>query len=858
MRVNHLFAGLMIFQWAAAIVAAVVISPRAWDGDVSQVHLYVWAALLLGGLIVSLPVALALLRPEAVSTRHVIAVGQMLMGGLLIHLSGGRIETHFHVFGSLAFLALYRDWRVLITASAVAGLDHLLRGIFWPQSIYGVLTASVWRWFEHVGWVVFEDVVLIGSCLQGVREMREVADRQAQLEAIREGIESTVRERTEALRETTERMREGEARMRAILGAAADGIVTFDDRRVVESLNEAAETIFGLDPGEMVGCEITTLIPDLIDDASSPHPNAGSVGRVGREVEGRRRDGSRFAMEMAVSEALVGSQRLSVAIVRDIADRKRAEEALEAAKGEAERSSRVKSEFLANMSHEIRTPMNGILGMTELALEITPDARQKEYLGLVKSSAEALLTIIDDILDFSKIEAGKLDLDPVPFRLRELLDDMLEVLVLRARARSLELHCRVAPDVPDALIGDPGRIRQVILNLVGNAIKFTSSGEIVVSVQVQPEGAGPGSLRFSVADTGIGIPIEKRRAIFEPFQQADGSTTRKYGGTGLGLSISARLVAMMGGRIWVEGEFGQGSVFLFDAELGLNEEAAQSDHRGDAGAIAGPDAPTVDGNPAGLDVRPLRILVADDNDVNQKVAAGMLKRMGHSTVVVGDGRAALQAWREGRFDLILMDVQMPEMDGFEALAAIRALEGPSGDRVPIVALTAHAMSGDRERCLNAGFDEYLSKPIRSDRLREVIEGQTASAAARRRPTVEPALPTVEEFDEAAALESFGGDMEFLIEIMHLFFDDCPRLLAELDGAVNQSDASALRRLGHTIRGVAGNFSMTAVVDAAARLETMGKLEELGTARTTLTELRDAIDRVRPALDLLEQVGCSAR
>ena len=243
----------MVFQWVAGIMASLLISPTAWDGDVSRVHVHVWAAVLIGGLIASLPVALASLRPTTASTRHVIAVGQMLMGGLLIHLSGGRIETHFHVFGSLAFLALYRDWRVLITASAVAAIDHLLRGFFWPLSIYGVLTASVWRSLEHVGWVVFEDVVLIGSCLQGVREMREVADRQAQLEAIREGIESTVRERTEALRETTDRLREGEARIRAILGAAADGIVTFDDRQVVESLNEAAEAIFGLAHGEMVG-----------------------------------------------------------------------------------------------------------------------------------------------------------------------------------------------------------------------------------------------------------------------------------------------------------------------------------------------------------------------------------------------------------------------------------------------------------------------------------------------------------------------------------------------------------------------------------------------------------------------------
>jgi signal transduction histidine kinase/CheY-like chemotaxis protein/HPt (histidine-containing phosphotransfer) domain-containing protein len=558
-------------------------------------------------------------------------------------------------------------------------------------------------------------------------------------------------------------------------------------------------------------------------------------------------------MESRVRDRTAELAQANKSLRSEVVERTRAEHQALNAREIAEAATRTKGEFLANMSHEIRTPMNGILGMTELALGATQDPRQKECLGMVKSSAEALLTIIDDILDFSKIEAGKLDLDPVPFRLRELLDDTLEVLALRAHEKQLELLCRVAPDVPEDLVGDPGRIRQVILNLVGNAIKFTSVGEVVVSVEVQPGGAGPGSLRFSVADTGIGVPIEKRQTIFEPFQQADGTTTRKYGGTGLGLSISARLVAMMGGRIWVEGAVGRGSVFLFDAELGLDREAAQPDSRGDASPIA----LVVDNNQKSREVESLQILLAEDHVINQKVAAGMLERMGHVTTIVGDGRAALQAWREGRFDLILMDVQMPEMDGFEALAAIRALEEATGDHVPIVALTAHAMSGDRENCLKAGFDEYIAKPIRSDRLREVIENLVTSAVVKGRQVVEIVLPTLEEFDEAAALDCVGGDGDLLLVIMRLFFDDCPRLLEEINDAINQSDAPTLKRLGHTVRGVASNFAMTAVVEAACRLETMGKAGELGTAQTALIELRNAIDRVRPALDVLELVGCNA-
>ena len=553
-------------------------------------------------------------------------------------------------------------------------------------------------------------------------------------------------------------------------------------------------------------------------------------------------------VEMRVRERTAELALANESLQIEVAERSRAESEALKAREVAETATRAKGEFLANMSHEIRTPMNGILGMTELALETTQDPRQKEYLGLVKSSAEALLTIINDILDFSKIEAGKLDLDTVPFRLRDLIADTLAVLAPRAHAKPLKLIRRIAPEVPDALIGDPGRIRQVILNLVGNAIKFTESGEVVVSVELQPDGKGPGSLRFSIADTGIGIPVEKRMTIFEPFEQADGSTTRKYGGTGLGLSISAKLVALMGGRIWVEGAVGQGSIFLFDAELGLDSETAQRDHGlldRKANLIVHDLATT----------RPLRILLADDHPINQKVAAGLLERMGHAVTVVADGRAALQAWREGRFDLILMDIQMPEMDGFETLAAIRAIEQQSGNHGPIVALTAHAMSGDRERCLKAGFDEYLSKPIRSDRLREVIESLANSAVVQSQPVVEPISPAEPEFDPAAALDCVGGNPELLVEIMHLFFDDCPRLLAEMNSAISRSDASTLMRRGHTLRGMAGNFAMTAVVDAASRLESMGKAEELGAARAALEELSEAIERVRPALDLFEHAGC---
>jgi len=662
---------------------------------------------------------------------------------------------------------------------------------------------------------------------------------------------------------------------------------------------------------------------------------------------------------------------------------------LELAKARAEEAADTKSAFLANMSHEVRTPLNGILGMTTLALQTTLSAEQQEYLDTIKSSAESLLAIVNDILDFSRIEARRLDLEHTEFDLREGVGDAAKLLALRASEKGLELACHIAADVPNELLGDVGRLRQVLLNVLGNAVKFTSTGEVVLHVDVESMTALRATLRFAVTDTGIGISADKQQQIFQAFTQADTSTTRRFGGTGLGLAIALRLVELMNGRMWVESEVGRGSAFFFTATFDRPQTAtrepivdkvraldglrvlvvddnatnrrilqemlaswqmrptvmADAESALDALRAAATNAtpfdvivsdrqmPAVDGfmlarrvrreralaktpivmlmsvgdaseaarrgvgidayltkpvkhsdlldalatlfrvstrrprenraaRPAVSPARRLRILLAEDNAVNRKLVTKLLQKRGHQVDAVENGRLAvdrIMSAQPDAFDAVLMDVQMPEMGGFEATKAIREHETQSRGHVPIIALTAHAMAGDRERCLAGGMDGYLSKPIDVNDLITTVEQFGTRAAAKSAETTTPNRRAV--FDEQAAMAHTGGDRRLLKQVIAIFRSDAPASLRRIDSALRRHDSEALRMAAHAVKGAIATVGSPAGREAASELESMARSSSWVEAHRAVDELRRVmrqLDEAFQAAGLLPRASTRKR
>jgi PAS domain S-box-containing protein len=773
------------------------------------------------------------------------------------------------------------------------------------------------------------------------------------------------------------RLRRSEERYRRIVETTPDGYYEVDINGNYSYFNDAMCDLLGYSRVEMTGMNHSAYL----DDANS-EKLLNAINQVYRTRESikaldftfKRRDGSLRYAESSIT--LITDDRGEPVgfggFLHDVTERRQAQ-ALAQAKMAAETANREKSRFLANMSHEIRTPLNSIIGLIELMLETDLRPDQREDLDVVISSAYALLSLINNLLDFSKIEADKFELENTPFDLRDFMKDTLRMMGMRTQTKGLELAYRVATGVPDRLVGDPGRLRQILLNLIENAVKFTEEGEVVVNVTTDQHNGNKADLRFSVQDTGIGIPRDKQKDVFSAFKQVDAKTTSQYGGTGLGLAVSSQLVRLMGGELTVSSEAGRGSRFEFvatfkrmredpvkrdktaaddlkgiralvvddnattrrltkemldswqiEAHFASNAEQARQilseDHDVDL-VLIDSDMPGSDGfslalwirdqhlkdlrvvmmltfphlkrkaefeelgikagvikplNPPELhnvllvalgkkkmdaDIartrkgpgaksrmprRSLKILVAEDTPFNQTFILRLLEKNGHQPILVENGRQALEAFNPDTFDVVLMDVQMPELDGFEATREIRKLEAGSGSHMPIIAMTAYATEGDRERCLEAGMDDYVSKPISASKLFQAIEALVPAEAEEQASPSGGSAADGHQFVSLNAeglIRSFENDQDLFQELVEIFLNDFPQMLSALRDSLESDDPKTFKRTAHSLKGMLRNFQAESAAETAFELEQIGERGKLDGADQIVDSLTGQLEEV---------------
>ena len=997
----------MPVEYGIAIASAWFVAPKAWSLNAEQQSTQLWATIVLGGIAVIVTIIMAGRRQQPLSNRYAISACQLLMSGLIVDQFGGRPEAFFLVYISFAVLAFYRSLTVMTIAMVVTFADFVFFAMNWPPSFMG--GHLPWRLLEYSAWVVLEAALLAYGIRQLRVEWRLHSDKLSQLDVDRHReIEAKVQKRE--ARRSLDQLRQYEERTETILERAYEAFVAINESGQITDWNKQAENIFGWSKYEVIGQKLSeVIIPEAMRTAHEAgirrflQTGEGAILNRSIQVSALHRSGHEFPVELSVTPVKLGEGWSFCAFLRDITERTRLIEELALTRDKAQEASRLKSQFVANMSHEIRTPMNGIIGMSNILLKTALDGKQFECASAIHDAGKSLLNIINGILDLSKIEAEKVELEYRPFAALELIEGVGELLAPQAKAKNLSLVTFVDPEIPGELIGDRERLKQILMNLAGNAIKFSEQGQVIIRATVDSEDNHTVVVRISVTDSGIGISQDEVKSLFQPFVQADGSISRKYGGTGLGLSISKRLVELMEGKIGVESEKGKGSTFWltlrFDRPgavsrpiasrqvlanlrvLIVDDEPYATDvlvsYLGSwglrsvrvdspASALEKLGAAVQEGDPfqvaivdlrpqlpepchAGLELgrtirddprlretklilihdvddlrstsearqagfrallaRPVKqsqlldalaeimahqpscrggdgritqefalrakyaparrhevVLIADDNPINRQVIEFYLADMGFETHSVSDGRQAIEAISKADYALVFLDCQMPELDGLEATRIIRQSEAGCSRHVPIVAMTAHAMKGDRDNCLAAGMDDYISKPIDELELREILgrwipaQGTSVSEPVSVCPeSAESQIPENVEPDvsKLVAPQSPPDEIQTMVtrllnlfgkektrRLLEVFVTDCTAALERLEQAVASANAREVASTAHYLVGACGMMHATTMQRLCLEVEQYVVLDNWEELKSTCQALANSLENLR--------------